>query len=135
MPELPEVQTTVDGLNRKIRRRRIVGVWYDWHKFAAVKKTKGHQVKEVKRIGKNILFYFTDEHILLVHMKMTGHLMLGYWQIKGKKLNPLKPPAIKERVNDFIHFILILDNGLMIGFSDMRKFGKVAFGRVQKIES
>ena len=26
MPELPEVQTTVDGLNRTVRGRKIVGV-------------------------------------------------------------------------------------------------------------
>jgi len=135
MPELPEVQTTVDGLNKKVRRRRIVSVWHDWPKIKQIKKVQGHTIKKVERIGKNILFYFTDPHILLVHMKMTGHLLVGEWQIKGKKIIALKPKEMKERDNDFIHFVLVLDNGKMIAFSDMRKFGKVVFGKMNKIEN
>lgn len=134
MPELPEVQTTVNDLNKRVRGRKVVAVWSDWHKFKAVSKTKNHRIKEVKRLGKNILFYFSDKHILLVHMKMTGHFLIGEWQIKKNRVIPLKPKELKERVNDFIHFILVLDNGRMIGFSDLRKFGKVIFGDQEKIE-
>ena len=135
MPELPEVQTTVDGLNKKIRRRRIVSTWQDWPKFSQIKKTEGHTIKKIERIGKNILFYFTDPHILLVHMKMTGHLLVGEWELKKKKVIPIKPKEMKERINGFIHFVLVLDNGKMIAFSDMRKFGKVVFGTRDEIEN
>lgn len=135
MPELPEVQTTVDGLNKKIRRRRIVDTWYDWHKFKGVAEAKGRSIKEIKRVGKNILFYFDDQHILLTHMKMTGHFLIGLWEIKGKKVTPLKPEQLKDGVNNYIHFILTLDDGQMIGFSDLRKFGKVVFGGQEKIEN
>jgi len=38
-------------------------------------------------------------------------------------------------MNGYIHFILTLNDGRMIGFSDLRKFGKVIFGTVDKIES
>ena len=38
MPELPEVQTTVDGLNSKVLKRAFVDVWSDWKKL--VKKPK-----------------------------------------------------------------------------------------------
>ncbi len=135
MPELPEVQTTIDGLNKKVRRRRIIGSWYDWPKFNQVDKAKGHTIKKIERIGKNILFYFTDPHILLVHMKMTGHLLVGEWEIKKKKVIPIKPKEMKERINGFIHFVLVLDNGKMIAFSDLRKFGKVVFGTKDEIEN
>ena len=33
MPELPEVQTTVDDLNKKIVGRKITGVWFDASKL------------------------------------------------------------------------------------------------------
>ena len=38
MPELPEVQTTVDGLKTKVLNRTFVDVWSDWKKL--VKKPK-----------------------------------------------------------------------------------------------
>ena len=135
MPELPEVQTTVDGLNKKIRHRRIISTWHDWPKFNQVDKAKGHTIKKIERVGKNILFYFTDPHILLVHMKMTGHLLVGEWELKKKKVIPIKPEVMKDRINGFIHFILVLDNGEMVAFSDLRKFGKVVFGTKDEIEN
>ncbi|MFH1759030.1 MAG: bifunctional DNA-formamidopyrimidine glycosylase/DNA-(apurinic or apyrimidinic site) lyase [Patescibacteria group bacterium] len=134
MPELPEVQTTVDGLNRKVRGRRIVGAWYDWPRFKDVEKTKGYRIERVGRRGKNILFYL-GKHILLVHMKMTGHLLVGQWEIVGRKATALKPKDLKDKDNSYVHFILTLDSGVMIGFSDLRKFGKVVFGLVEKIET
>jgi len=134
MPELPEVQTTVDDLNRKVRGRRIVAAWHDWPKFKAVEKAKGHTISGVRRLAKNILFHLGDSHLLLVHQKMTGHLLVGKWQIEGRKIIPLAPAELKEKVNNYIHFILTLDNGQMIGFSDLRKFGKVVFGTKEEIE-
>lgn len=135
MPELPEVETIVRDLNRKVRERRIVDVWYDWPKLKAVKEVKKRKIKKVERIGKNILIHFTDNYILLVHLKMTGHLLIGKWSIKGKKVTPLTPKELKEKVNGYIHFILTLDDGRMIGFSDLRKFGKVIFNTEEKIKN
>lgn len=134
MPELPEVETTISDLNKKIRQRRIVDVWYDWKKLKPIEKVKGRKIKEIKRRGKNVLVYFNDGNVLLIHMKMTGHLLIGKWEV-GKTVKPVSPPALKERVNDFIHFILTLDNGKMVGFSDLRKFGKVVFGSKDYIEN
>lgn len=135
MPELPEVQTTVDDLNRRVKGRKIFSVWLDWQKLKDVKKTKGLEIKEVKRRGKNVLVYFTSDDVLLIHMKMTGHLLIGEWKIKNDKAIPISPEELKEKINDYIHFILTLDNHQMIGFSDLRKFGKVVFGKKEKIEN
>ncbi len=135
MPELPEVQTTVDFLNKTVRGRKIVAAWYDWKKLKPVEKAVGYKIKNVRRVGKNILFYLGDsDRVLLVHQKMTGHILIGKWKVDGKKITPISPLALKERVNDYIHFILTLDNGQMIGLSDLRKFGKVAFGSREEIE-
>ena len=42
MPELPEVQTTVDGINKTVRGLQIVGVWtnYDSPHYANKEEIK-----------------------------------------------------------------------------------------------
>jgi len=135
MPELPEVQTIVDDLNKKVLGRKIVAAWYDWPKFRAVVKTVGQTIQKAERRGKNILLHLNGQKILLIHQKMTGHLLVGQWEIKGKKIIPLAPPALKEKINDYLHFILTLDDGRMIGLSDLRKFGKVVFGEAAAVEN
>ena len=47
MPELPEVQTIVDDLNKKIIGRRITGVWFDAPKLIKKPKSKDFE-KEIK---------------------------------------------------------------------------------------
>ncbi len=135
MPELPEVQTIVDDLNKKVVGKKIVAAWFDFKKMKPVEKAVGHTIQKVVRKGKNILFYLNKNNILLVHQKMTGHILVGKWQIRGNKIQPIGPKAFKEKVNGYIHFILTLNNKKMIGLSDLRKFAKVVFGPKEKIEN
>lgn len=170
MPELPEVQTVVDDLNRKVNKRRIIGVWFDWpkmikdpldqsktkiaHKHVAEfeKSIKGSRIVNVKRRGKNILIYLNSaksassprksaDQLLLIHQKMTGHMLIGKWKIKklrNKKwqVAPLEPRAVvNDPYNSYIHLILYLDNGKMLALSDLRKFAKAVLGSVKAIES
>lgn len=154
MPELPEVQTVVDDLNRKIVGRKIVGVWTDWpkmikdpfdqsrikiaHKHVVnfPKTLSGQKIIRVKRRAKNILIYLSGDYLLLIHLKMTGHLLVGKWEVQGKKVVPIEPKAmVEDSYNRFIHLIFYLDNGKMLAFSDLRKFGKMVLGRRKEIES
>ncbi|MBI2595003.1 MAG: bifunctional DNA-formamidopyrimidine glycosylase/DNA-(apurinic or apyrimidinic site) lyase [Candidatus Colwellbacteria bacterium] len=145
MPEGPEVQTIVNDLSRKIIGRKITGVWTDWPKtvktgFKALEKgIKVAKIQKVRRRGKNILIDLDKNRLLLIHQKMTGHLLVGKWSIK--KVSSIKYQvssvvrgAMQERVNDFIHLIFYLDNGQMLALSDMRKFAKVLFGPTEEIE-
>ena len=158
MPELPEVQTVVDDLNKKVKGRRIVGVWFDWpkmlkdpldqqmnaiaHKHVAVfqKVIKGKKILNVRRRAKNILVYLSGDLLMLIHLKMTGHLLVGKWKLKklkGKDLVvPIEPKAmVEDPYNQYIHLIFYLDDGRMIGFSDLRKFAKAILGSVAQIEN
>lgn len=154
MPELPEVQTVVNDLNRKIIGRKIVGVWFDWpkmlkdpldqqknkiaHKHIKIfeKAIKGKKILQVKRRAKNILIYLSGGLMLLIHQKMTGHFLVGKWQINGKRIIPLEPKeAVVDPYNSYIHLIFYLDNGKMLALSDLRKFAKVIFGEVGQIEN
>lgn len=135
MPELPEVQTIVNDLNKKVVGKKIISAWFDWPKMKPVEKAVGYTIKKVTRKGKNILFYLNKDNILLVHQKMTGHVLVGKWRISSKKVEPIEPETFKEKVNGYIHFILTLNDRKMIGLSDLRKFAKVVFGPTEKIEN
>lgn len=92
MPELPEVQTTVDGLNKKVKGFRIVDIWSIYNSpyykskeniknpsfFTEFKKrTIDATIVKAERRAKNILINLDNKETILIHMKMTGHLMFG----------------------------------------------------------
>ncbi len=133
MPELPEVQTTVNGLNERVLNRTFVDVWSDWKKM--VKKPKdfegfkkelqGKKIIRVWRRAKNVLFELSGNYTLLIHMKMTGHLLVGQWKNESEQWRPLSNDAFLEKINGFLHIIFTLDDKSMIALSDVRKFGKI----------
>ena len=154
MPELPEVQTVVNDLKKKVVGRKITGLWFDWPKMLKdpldqrrnvvahahvrifQKIILGKKILDVRRRAKNIFIYLSGDLLLLIHLKMTGHLLVGKWKIHGKKVIPIEPKEIvDDPYNKYIHLIFNLDNGKMLGFSDLRKFGKAVLGKTEQIEN
>jgi len=130
----------VSDLNRKVRGQKIVGFWTDWPKLIKAPvpklfkaKIRGLRIQEVKRIGKNVVFSLSGNNVLLVHQKMTGHLMVGKWNIKNGKVEATEDGPFKDRVNRYIHALFYLSSGKMIALSDMRKFARIAFGKRENI--
>src|SRR3990167_2058774 len=122
MPELPEVQTTVNGLNKTVRGRKIVSVRTSYNsayhagkdnikdpkffrKFREI--VTGQKILKAERRAKNILIHLSNNYTILVHMKMTGHFVYD---------RPDYP---------FTRLVFKLDNGKTLALSDMRKFAKV----------
>ena len=162
MPELPEAQTTVNYLNRAhILCARFVDAWSDWEKlihpikyreaiispkaklFDQAKKPdnfeefkriiKGKKIKKIWRRAKNIIFNLSDDYSILVHQKMTGHLLVGKWKIENGKWKPTEKGALNDPYNRFLHIIFFLDNGLMLALSDARKFAKVELWKTEEL--
>ena len=86
VPELPEVTTTVNGINKVLKGLAITDVWTDWQKmihhrpFSAFrKKIIGRRFLKAERRGKNILIHLSGNLTVLIHMKMTGHIMYGHY--------------------------------------------------------
>ncbi len=147
MPELPEVQTTVDGINRKAKGQTITDVWTDlaipnpikqfigtlkdevFYKFFR-KTVKNAKVVKAERRAKNILIHLNNSYTILVHMKMTGHMMYGKYDF-DKKQNKWTPhreeknEALKDPYNRFIHVVFSFENSKHLVLSDVRKFAKV----------
>lgn len=141
MPELPEVETTVKGLQKKVLKRTFVDVWSDWEKtvkkpknFTTFKKElKGKKILKIWRRAKNVLFDLSGGYSLLVHQKMTGHLMVGKWKLRDGAFKPVAKGPLEEKINSFLHVVFFLDNGLMIALSDYRKFAKVELWKTKEL--
>jgi len=144
MPELPEVETIVRDLRKKILGRIIENVWTDFLKllkkpksFEVFKKEiKGKKIKKILRRGKNIIFELSNGYSLLIHQKMTGHLLFGKWEMEGKKWISTRPGPLREDpMNKFLHLIFFLDNGQQLALSDLRKFAKVELWKTQELKN
>lgn len=152
MPELPEVTTTTKGLQKVLPGRKILDVWSDLPKKNFSRKDFEHTIKNEKffkkfkksiigkkvisaeRRGKNILIHLSGNQTILIHMKMTGHLLFGEYtkkQIKneGLRITKWEPKdkngPLADPFNRFVHLVFTLSGKKHLAFSDSRKFGKV----------
>jgi formamidopyrimidine-DNA glycosylase len=121
MPELPEVETTVRGLRKTISGLTIKNVWTDLStkdkrqkesvanpKFFPMfrKNILNKKVLSVERRAKNILINISGGKTILVHLKMTGHLLFN-------------------NRDNYVHVIFYFQSGKYLAFSDICKFGKI----------
>jgi formamidopyrimidine-DNA glycosylase len=148
MPELPEVHTTTLGLSRAIIGARIDDVWTDLatrthttphlkeslkdKKFFAFFKKNciGARILRIHRRAKNILIDLDNNYTILIHMKMTGHLLVGHYTYSRKNnswsVSPdEKNEALRDPYNGYIHVVFSLSNNTSLVLSDARKFAKI----------
>ncbi len=141
MPELPEVHTTATGLQKVLPGLSIVDIWTDYKsphykgknnikdaeffkKFRAL--CVGKKIISVNRRAKNVLIHLSNDHTILIHMKMTGHILYGTYGMKGKKWEAIHAgPLRDDPFNAYVHFVMTLSNGKHVAMSDTRKFAKV----------
>lgn len=141
MPELPEVETLVRQLNQEAKGRKIVDVFFFEKKFLKnvsplqfEKTIKGAQIENVKRVGKNILIYLNNNFVVLIHLKLTGHLLIGKYELVNNQLVP-KEEILKDPINQFLRFALKLDDGRYLVLSDLRKFAKILLLKKEEVEA
>ena len=146
MPELPEVETTTNGLRSAIVGLTIKDVWTDLATsdkrqkeaisnpkyFPSFKKeVVNKKVLSVERRAKNILINLSGGKTILVHLKMTGHLLYGKYIFREKTKTqkavwlPDEDGPLHDPFNKFLHVVFTLNNKKYLAFSDMRKFGKI----------
>ena len=114
MPELPEVQTVVNDLNKKIIGYEVADFWSDWPKAIKnkgladfQKEIRGRKILDTRRIGKNIFIDLSGEKTLYIHLKMTGHLLVKRQNVKTLK-RPTGVTYFLDKVNQYIHHIWTL---------------------------
>ncbi|MDO8554954.1 MAG: bifunctional DNA-formamidopyrimidine glycosylase/DNA-(apurinic or apyrimidinic site) lyase [bacterium] len=143
MPELPEVHTIVSDLKKILPGLKIRDIWTDWPKLVKYpvgfekfkKELVNRKILGATRKGKNILIDLFGNKTLLVHQKMTGHLLYGKWKLeKGKWTSTEKGPLKEDPQNRFLHIVFNLSNGKQLALSDVRKFAKALVWDTDKLD-
>jgi formamidopyrimidine-DNA glycosylase len=117
MPELPEVETVMRGLQARLEGRSIVRAVAHrpdlrWPLPAGLEsRLTGAQVIGFRRRGKYILMRLGDGWSVLLHLGMSGRMVLT-------QARPNAPAAHE-------HLVLETDDGWRVGFVDPRRFGSV----------
>ena len=131
MPELPEVETIARGLRRAIVGKRLKGVKAIFPGIVRqnadlfCRTMMGKTVLGVRRRGKYLLIDLSSGKTLLVHLGMTGNLLLDRQTRSSGKTTKEKAPA-HEVGDKHDHVIFTFcGEGLILRYNDQRKFGKL----------
>jgi formamidopyrimidine-DNA glycosylase len=139
MPELPEVETIANGVNARVRGRRIAQVWtsgkpqtFKSPETEIAAALTGARIEGVRRVGKTIVMTtspggpsFAKRRVgfgpatseaptqteFLIHLGMTGRLLV---------CTPDMPTA------PHTHAVLTLDDAREVRFVDPRRFGRLS---------
>lgn len=115
MPELPEVEVIIRHLHKKLVNRTIKGikVFYEpiVQNIARFNQMLNQTFLDVQRKGKYLLFFLSDDWVLVGHLRMEGKLYL-----KSQK------DCLKTGKHEY--FRLLLDNDMVLQYYDFRKFGR-----------
>jgi formamidopyrimidine-DNA glycosylase len=121
MPELPEVETIANGLNRRVAGNVIESVWVG-AKPEPLKSPagliastlEGSRIERVQRVGKHIVFSLTGKQMqpadFIVHLGMTGRMLVG---------------SPEDEMMPHTHFTAKLESGKELRFVDPRRFGRL----------
>jgi formamidopyrimidine-DNA glycosylase len=126
MPELPEVETIVCDLNKKLKNKKIISVEIlDKKVFhlakSDLKNVVSKKIKAVKRRAKMIIFDLGD-YLLMIHLKMTGQLVYKTKNFLIAGGHPIINQA-KELPNKFTRVIFKFNDKGILYFNDVRRFG------------
>ena len=115
MPELPEVETVKNELSPYIIGRCVTGVTLLWEGIVKEPSAEefrsrliGQRITGITRRGKYLIVSLSSGDLLIIHLKMTGSLLVNQ--------DSSEPPKYTRAV---IH----LDKDTSIFFRDPRKFG------------
>jgi formamidopyrimidine-DNA glycosylase len=127
MPELPEVETIRIGLESMIRgaeinHGEIVGFPGVIEPLAIDQLNAaiaGQEIVAVRRRAKYLLFDLSNDLTLIVHLRMTGQLLVT---------EPTPEPSRFER------FRFVLHDGREVRYIDQRKFGRISLADAVALE-
>ncbi len=121
MPELPEVETIVNGLHAEFKGKRLEKIEVsdptllrNTSEEEMGKRIIGSDLKRVTRRGKYIVLKFSDEDFVAIHLRMSGRLLA---------LDP-KDSAEHERISFYFadhNKKITMDNTRRLGTLDLLK--------------
>jgi formamidopyrimidine-DNA glycosylase len=142
MPELPEVETVCRQLDPELAGRRIEALEVldaRWCRPTAPKKLEaavaGATIEGLGRRGKYLLLALDGGRTLVMHLRMTGNLVL----VEGEqKLDPSEGRRLYEAERSVserhLRARFSLDDGREVWFTDPRRFGEAFLIEDAKLE-
>ena len=138
MPELPEVETVVRGLEpvvlgqtiRKVQQRRP-NLRFPFPK-RFVHKLEGSRIRSIKRRAKYILVFLESEDVLVIHLGMSGRFLIEDDQLNARKT---KTPDADKPASPHDHVVLELSNGIVLRYNDARRFGFMTIVPREKLQT
>ena len=131
MPEMPEVETVRRALDATVRGARIESVSVLWPPFVdatpAVLNTAvvGHRIRAIRRRGKALILDLGDDWHLLLHLKMTGQVVVHR---RGRVVAFGGHPTaniVGPMPNSWTRVVFTLSAGRMLFVNDQRKFARI----------
>ncbi len=126
MPELPEVQTVVNGIKSKINKHKILRfkkyiskLRYPIQKNLS-SKVESSTVTTVFRRAKYIIINLSNNRSLVIHLGMSGRIII----VKNNK-----------KKFKHTHFSILFDKNLVFQFIDPRRFGYIFVTETASLES
>ncbi len=119
MPELPEVEIITQGLRAKLTGLKIENIYI--LRSGILEQTSPEQFKkhllnqhitQIRRRGKYILMYFSNNFILSTHLRMTGCYLISRNNIASPK-------------NPYIRLYFDLSHNIRLQYQDKRALGKI----------
>ena len=126
MPELPEVETVRLGLVPVLEGRRLVRVeqfradlrWPIPRGFR--ERLEGRRVTGLRRRAKYLIWDFDDGTVLLMHLGMSGRLVIS---------------DHRPELEAHDHLVFTTEDGFVVRFHDARRFGMVDLARSETLEA
>ena len=126
MPELPEVQTVVNGIKSKINKHKILRfkkyiskLRYPIQKNLS-SKIESSKVTTVFRRAKYIIINLSNNRSLVIHLGMSGRIII----VKNNK-----------KKFKHTHFSIFFSNNLVFQFIDPRRFGYIFVTETASLET
>lgn len=134
MPELPEVETVRRGLEPVMAGHRILAAavnrpdlrWPFPPQMA--ERLTGQSITALRRRSKYILCDLSSGETLIIHLGMSGRMLISGAQVGGFYHEHPAP-----QVHD--HVVLEMDNGARVTFNDARRFGAMDLSPTDQIEA
>jgi formamidopyrimidine-DNA glycosylase len=115
MPELPEVETIKNELSPRVLGQRFTQVTIFDTRLVCGGSAKevrrgliGHKIESLERRGKYLIFHLSNGRSLIMHLRMTGVLLLN-----------------SKGVDRYARAIFNFSNGHRLVFSDRRRLGLI----------
>ena len=140
MPELPEVEVVKRSLTNNIQNLIIKEVKINDGKLRyridknKIRKIVGLKLEKIKRRSKFLLFFFSKNIVMLVHLGMTGKFFFV-----NEKSNKYKTSFYysinEEKDKKHDHVVFFFSKNRKLIYNDVRKFGFIKFFNNQNLNN